>query len=161
MFSVVLCIPCMHDLNFFVHVFHVIGDQDVDGTTEGVQVPAADQDGDGQGAVADGQGAAADQDDAAVHAVQAEGVPAADGQRGKFRLSWRAARPRRATRRRGGVEQVGSTAAWSNVGGVVVWGNSEAQQHGARRRGGVWSLGSEGAVVSGGVMLTAGNGAAI
>jgi hypothetical protein len=43
----------------------------------------------------------------------------------------------------------------------VVWGNSEAQQHGARRRGGVWSLGSEGAVVSGGVMLTAGNGAAI
>jgi hypothetical protein len=40
---------------------------------------------------------------------------------------------------RGPVEQLGGTAAWSNVGCVVAWGNSEARQHGARRCGEVES----------------------
>ncbi|CAN6164883.1 unnamed protein product, partial [Urochloa humidicola] len=62
------------------------GDQDGDGTTEGVQVAAADQYGDGQGAAADqdgdAQGAVADGQGAATDVVQAEGVPTADGQGG-------------------------------------------------------------------------------
>ncbi|KAG2620915.1 hypothetical protein PVAP13_3NG234515 [Panicum virgatum] len=59
------------------------GDQDGDETNEGVQVPAADQDVDGQGAVADGQGATADQDNAAVHAMQA-GVPGSNNNKRRY-----------------------------------------------------------------------------
>ncbi|KAL5217595.1 hypothetical protein ABZP36_018279 [Zizania latifolia] len=58
------------------------GDQDRDGRTEGVQVPAADS-----------QGADGDQDDAAADGVQAEGLS-------------------NGMQQRGGVEPLGVAAAW-------------------------------------------------
>jgi len=50
-----------------VHVFHILGDQDRDGLTEEVQVPAAD-----------GQGPDGEPDAAAADGVQVEGFSNGD-----------------------------------------------------------------------------------